>query len=1028
MRRSDREFRSKSAPRGRYSSSRALSTSIALFGVVALVTVVIAQPPGQNDRFKRENPSNSNDQRSTNRRPSIQGTGRGRAPNIRFLDTNRNGTVDKPEFVRFLSRMRQTPNQAQVADFLFRRLDSDGDGSLDTRELSKFGQLRQQRPEGNNRRRSNGPRQNPFPAFVSLLERNSSQVTTTTSTKTQTLSTEQTEFFKAKIRPVLEAKCYNCHSSAAPQLRGGLRVDMKHGLLTGGESGPAVIAGDPDESPLYLALIGDSYSQMPPNERLPDSVLDDFKYWIQNGAVDPRVDAMLFLQKQSQSEINIEEGREHWSFQPIRDVQTPRSSDDRWSQSDIDHFVWDAMTEVGLHPVADADRRTLIRRVTFDLIGLPPTPADIKAFVSDSQSIDQAIATVVDRLLDSPQFGERWGRHWLDVARYGESSGKDVNFSYPNAWRYRDYVVDAFNDDKPYDDFLREQIAGDLLRASNDAERAEHLIATGYLAVGTRSPNESDLKKFLLENADEQIDALSRGLLGLTIACARCHDHKFDPIRQSDYYALAGIFTSTETLFGGVRGPQVRQATEFVSLPTSLDFPDPAPLADDGYAILEERLEELRKERQELGPRNSQNQQANRRISIRISQAEARLAAYNEDGSSKHRAMGARDWQPSDLPILIRGDLDKPAEIAVRGFPEVLRGEHPPQIRRGSGRLELAEWLTDPDHPLTSRVMVNRIWQKLFGRGIVSTPDDFGTTGESPSHPELLDYLSQRFMDNDWSTKQLIRDIVLSRVYRLSADNRPQFAEIDPDNRWLWRHRPKRLEAEAIRDAMLFASGELRLNRPVGSAMARFEGVPTQFLQFVLAGQEQARASAMRLETELQNRGRRYGPGSNTTSRFSGRTNFGMLRQLRQYGINTSADTLFPEQNHRSIYLPVVRGQVNEALAAFDFPDPALVTGQRDTTTVATQALYTLNDTFVIQQSEKMAVRLGKHASTYDDGIDLAFEWTLGRQPNAREKKLAKDFFEDWGRESSNSRQAILGAWAAFSQSLFATAEFRQLD
>jgi hypothetical protein len=997
---------------------------------VALVTVVIAQPPPKNDRserFNRQDQSKSNDRRPQN---GPSNGSRRRGLSVRFLDTDRDGVVDKREFGRFLSRLPQFAKQPQAVDVLFRRLDANRDASLDTAELARFSQLKQQRPQGNNRRRSNGPRQNPFPQFVSLLERNSSQITTADAVNTQSISVQHTEFFKTKIQPVLEAKCYNCHSSAAPQLRGGLRVDMKHGLLTGGDSGPAVVPGDPDESPLYLALVGDSYSQMPPKERLPDSVLADFRQWIENGAPDPRKDSMLFLQKAPQSEIDIEQGRNHWSFRPIRVVQSPYSRDDKWSQSDIDRFVWTAMTEVGLHPVADADRRTLLRRVTFDLIGLPPTSADIQTFLKDSRSIDEALATVVDRLLESAQFGERWGRHWLDVARFGESSGKDVNFSYPNAWRYRDYVIDALNDDKPYDEFLREQIAGDLLTASSDAERAEHLIATGYLAVGTRSPNESDLKKFLLENADEQIDALSRGLLGLTIACARCHDHKFDPIRQSDYYALAGIFTSTETLFGGVRGPQIRQATELVSLPSSLDFPDPAPISSAGYTRLQDSLAQLRAQVREMGPRNEKNQQQLRRMSVRIAQAEARLASYNEDGTSKNRAMGARDWQPSDLPILIRGDLDKPAEIVARGFPEVLRdADNSPQIRRGSGRLELAEWITDPNHPLTARVMVNRIWQKLLGRGIVATPDDFGTTGEAPTHPELLDYLAHRFMNNGWSTKQLIRDIVLSRVYRLSSDNRPSFAEIDPDNQWLWRHRPKRLEAEAIRDAMLFASGELRMDRPVGSVVARFGILPSQLLQNILAGQEQARNIEMRFETQTQNRGRRGGrrPGSSGTGRFN-RGNGGTLRQLQQYGIHVTADALFPEQYHRSVYLPVMRGNINESLAAFDFPDPALVTGQRDATTVATQSLYSLNDSFVIELSERMAERLERHASSFNEGISLAFEWTLGREPSGRETRLARDFFEDWSRDSSSGRQGLQGAWAAFSQSLFATAEFRQLD
>jgi hypothetical protein len=1005
-----------------------------VLGTVALVTTVIAQPPqrdSQSERFNRQDASSPNVRRPQTQRPPQQPGGR-RGPNFRFLDTNRDGGVDKREFSRFAARSPQFSKQPQAADVVFRRLDADEDGSLDAGEFAKIGQLRQ-RSQQNNRWRSNRPRTNPFPELVRLLERNSSQTAASEAASAQPFSVEGAEFFEAKIQPVLEKRCYNCHSSASPKLRGGLRVDMKHGLLTGGDSGPAVVPGEPNESPLYLSLFGDEYSQMPPKDHLSDSVMDDFKRWIEMGAPDPRKDSMLFLQEAAKSEIDIEKGREHWSFQDVRDVLPPHSSDDEWSLTDIDRFVWDGLVKADLQPVADADRRTLLRRVTFDLVGLPPTPDDIEAFVSDSQSSDAALAVVVDRLLDSPQFGERWGRHWLDVARFAESSGKDINFSYPNAWRYRDYVIDALNDDKPYDDFLREQIAGDLLDASNDAERAEHLIATGYLAVGTRSPNESDLKKFLLENADEQIDALSRGVMGLTIACARCHDHKFDPIRQSDYYALAGIFTSTETLFGGVRGPQIRQSTQFVSLPTSLDFADPAPMTAEAYVDLQGRLEDLRSEMRELGPRNGENQRQFMRTSIRISQTEARIASYNPDGSSKPRTMGAHDWQPSDLPLLVYGELDQPAEIVPRGFPEILRGDHTSEIGRGSGRLELAEWITDPNHPLTSRVMVNRIWQKLLGRGIVPTPDDFGTTGKAPTHPELLDHLASRFIEDGWSTKQMIREIVLSRVYRLSSENHAKYAELDPDNQWLWRHRPKRLEAEAIRDAMLFASGDLRLERPVGSAMARLGSAPPQLLQSLLAGKDKLLDSSMRSETETQNRGGRrpFFGGRRPSGRagaFGGRAAGGMLRQLQQFGISVTADSLFPEQYHRSVYLPVVRGQVDESLAAFDFPDPALVTGQRDATTVATQSLYSLNDAFVIQQSEKLASRLSKHASTFDERIDLVFEWTLARKPNARELQLAKTFFRDWTRDAGTDRSTVAGAWAAFSQSLFSTAEFRQLD
>jgi hypothetical protein len=990
-------------------------------GVVVMVTAVLAQPPQRRNGSTPKNPQNRQEPQNQAQQR------RGRTPTLRALDTNRNKVVEKQELTRFLARIPRFQNQPQAGDFIFRQLDADQSGALDARELARFGQLRQQQGQTQNRRRNNGPRVNPFPQYVQLLERNT-RTNSAEPANTHSISTQQAEFFEAKIQPVLEAKCYNCHSSAAPQLRGGLRLDMKHGLLTGGESGPAVVPGEPDESPLYLAMIGESYSQMPPREQMPESVLNDFKRWIEAGAPDPRKDSMLFLQKAPSSQVDMEGGKKHWSFQPIRDPKPARSSDDNWSRTDIDRFAWIGMQEAGVSPVKDADRATLLRRVSFDLVGLPPTVNEVDAFVADRRATQQVLAEVVDRLLDSPQFGERWGRHWLDVARFGETSGKDVNFSYPDAWRYRDYVIDSVNADKPYDQFLREQIAGDLLPARSDEQRAEQLIATGYLAVGTRSPNESDLKKFLLENADEQIDSLSRGVLGMTIACARCHDHKFDPIRQSDYYALAGIFTSTETLFGGVRGPQIRQSTQLVSLPTTVDLTDPAPITAERYEDLVERLEEAQTALRDLGPRGQGNQQDFQRATVRVSQISARVDSFNADGSSKLRAMGARDWQASDLPVLVRGDLDKPAEIAPRGFPEILRGDHDSQIRRGSGRLELAEWLTDPEHPLTARVMSNRIWQKLLGTGIVPTSDDFGTTGEAPTHPELLDHLATQFVSNDWSTKSLIRQIVLSRMYQLSADNNADNSETDPDNRWLWRHRPKRLEAEAIRDAMLFASGDLRLDRPVGSAVARFGSAPPRLLQSLISGQDTYRSTAMEMEAANQPRRSFFGGRRPTgASRLNNRAN-GTLRQLEQFGIYVTLETAFPEQYHRSVYLPVIRGQVDESLSAFDFPDPSLVTGQRDTTTVAPQSLFLLNDTFVIQQADKTAKRLAEEGRTYRERIELAFQWTLGRKPESRELAVAIKFFQDWVDETGNDANSRTEAWSTFVQSLFATAEFRQLD
>ncbi len=725
--------------------------------------------------------------------------------------------MSEQEFQQFTQRNPRLKGNAELAQRFFARLDSDADGKLSPKEFQQMASLMQQLV--NRGRQGQGPRENPFPRFVEAIRRGGSATVEEPSSETA-LTSEQIAFFEEKIQPVLVGKCNRCHSADSATLRGGLRVDTRHGLLVGGDSGAAIVSGKPDESPLYLALIGDGYSQMPPKDPLPAEVLQDFQRWIEMGAPDPRRDEFQQVRTAPRDSIDIEAGREHWSFQPPRKTAASSVQDATWPLSDIDRAVLAQLEQQGLTPAQEADRQVLIRRVTFDLTGLPPTPAEVAEFLADPADTVDALADVVDRLLDSPQFGERWGRHWLDVARYAESTGKEFDVLYPHAWRYRDYVIDAFNQDKPYDRFLREQLAGDLLQASTPQERAELRVATGYLAVGSKSPRETDLRKLVLEIADEQIDAVSRGVLGVSIACARCHDHKFEPISQRDYYALAGIFTSTETLYGGVRSLQVRNATELIALPEGYDSEDPAPLTSEQVAEMRERLESLRKEMREQGINGPNASPEARRLVTQAQQLAGRLERYRDDGSSKSVAMGVREWQACDIPLFVRGDLDKPADIVPRGLVEVL-DRNGAEIQSGSGRLELADWITSPDNPLTARVMVNRIWLHLFGRGLVATPDDLGSTGDAPSHPELLDNLAVDFMDQDWSIKTAIRRMVLTRTYMMSSTEDAKNMTLDPDNRYLWRHNPKRLEAEAIRDAMLLASGQLDLERPVGSLIAR---------------------------------------------------------------------------------------------------------------------------------------------------------------------------------------------------------------
>jgi hypothetical protein len=716
-------------------------------------------------------------------------------------------------------------------------------------------------------------------------------------------------------------------------------------------------------------------SQMPPKKKLSAEVIQDFEKWISMGAPDPRTGKASLGEKS----IDITKGKEHWSFQPVKVVPAPKVGN--WASSPIDHYIEAKLAEQKLKPVADADKRTLARRAYFDLIGLPPTPEQVERFVKDERP--DAFAKLVDELLASPQFGEKWGRHWLDVARYAESSGKEQNIAYPYAWRYRDYVISAFNADKPYHLFLQEQLAGDLLPSKDDNDKSEKLIATGFLAIGAKSHNERNRQQFQLDLVDEQIDVMGQAMLGLTIACARCHDHKFDPIPTRDYYALAGIFNSTETLFGTAAGIQARQSSSLATLPISTDVPTGPMMSKTEVARLRKRVDELKKQRDEmLAEARKTMTQPLRALGLieQIAQGEKQLSYYDDDGNPKKMAMAVRDRTfPRDMPIHIRGEVSKTGEVVARGTVQVL-SDMPLKIARGSsGRKELAEWVASEKNPLTARVMVNRVWLHLFGTGIVATPDNFGTMGQKPSHPELLDYLASSFMKNGWSVKKLIREMMLSRTYRLSSNYDEANAAVDPDNIWHWRMSKRRLTAEAIRDSMLAISGELDTQAPVGSPVQRIEG---------------------------------------NVNRLGG---FG--------GPSFSTQT-----NHRSVYIPIVRENVPESLELFDFAEPSLVSGNRDDTSVPSQALYLMNNSQVIRMAEKFAETITKKTLSETERIDLAFRMAFGRPASDKESAAAEAFIKKFtAREARGfglrrNPNAEKSAWAAFAQALFAAGEFRYLD
>jgi Protein of unknown function (DUF1553)/Protein of unknown function (DUF1549)/Planctomycete cytochrome C/EF hand len=868
-----------------------------------------------------------------------------------FGDTDLDGRLSLDEYREQLRASPRMKNAAATIEPLFRRLDKDHDGFL---SLAEYRTAFAQRPGGPTTKPGTSKSNEKLPG---------ANVPNADKATTGLITPDQERFFEAKIRPVLATQCGKCHSSTAEKLRGGLHVDSRDGLRNGGDSGPAVVPGNPEESLLIQAIrYRDEDLKMPPKAKLPDAVVADFEAWVKMGAPDPRTGPAAAAPRPP---VNLANGRDFWSFRPPkRSVPTAMKRAD-WPLGEIDRFLLVALEARGLKPVADADRSRLIRRVTFDLSGLPPTPEEIDAFVTDQSP--GAFAIVVDRLLASPRFGERWGRHWLDVARFAESSGK-TNFTYPQAWRYRDWVIASLSADKPYDQFVREQIAGDIVPAEDDRRRAERLIATGFLALGSKAHDAENRGQFVLDVIDEQIEATTRAFLGLTVACARCHDHKIDPISQRDYYALSGIFRSTRTCSGTLPGvfPNFN-ASPLIELPSGAGVPSAlAPLPPGQRAAMEERRAALVRERDSIPPGEA-NRDRLRRANSMLAVVHYRLAVDPPDGPPRAFAMGARDRDEAvDSPLFVRGELDQPGEVVPRGLVRVLCDGPPDSIAAGSGRRELADWLASPANPLTARVIVNRVWLHLFGRGLVPTPDNFGAAGRPPSHPALLDNLAVEFMAQGWSIKRLIRRLVLSRAYRLDSANDPRNFEVDPDNALVWRMSQRRLEAEALRDAMLFISGRLVLKPPVGSAVAR--------------------------------------------------NGEGYAGFIRVAGLDAS-DT------HRSVYLPVIRDQVLESLALFDFADPSLVTGERSSTIGPAQALYFMNSPFVIRQAEGLAERLRAVEGGDAGRARRVYRLAYARLPTDEERDGALAFLRAFAAPKSAP-----DAWSALCQALFAGAEFRYLD
>lgn len=968
------------------------------------------------------------------------------------------------------------------------------------------------------------------------------------------------EFFEKKIRPVLVQHCYECHSADAKALKAGLLLDSRDGWKQGGDSGPAIVPGKPDDSLLIQALKYDDGMEMPPKGKLSDEIVSDFVKWVEQGAPDPRTAPVKAIARR---EIDIEAGKQFWCFKPIAPPTIPAVKDRAWPNSDIDRFILAKQEAAKIRPIGDADRATWLRRVTFDVIGLPPTPAEIDDFVADSSP--DAREQVVDRLLASPHFGERWGRHWLDIARFAESSGGGRSMIFAEAWRYRDYVIRSFNDNKPFDRFVLEQLAGDLLPFDSPQQQEEQLVATALLALGPTNYEEQDKQALEFDVVDEQIDTLGKGLLGMTIGCARCHDHKFDPIPQRDYYALAGIFRSSHLLIHD-------NVSKWLERPLPMSAEQAAAVKQHELAVadLKKRIDAAKAEEQRLAaarkdagdeddapgtPRGPIELEAFAGIVLDDSEAkkvgewthsqfsrhyigdgyshdgnkdkgkktltftptvpkvgmyEVRLAYNSADGRATnvpieildldgehdlkinqrtpppidhrfvslgkfrfdesgqwyilisnegtdgHVIVDALQLLPADegrgvrgegrgkdkttdhgqrttgktpntkdkLPdlkdlekqlkelndrapyrpmamaiedakqmeetnIRIRGNVHSKGDKVPRGYLQVATYGSPAlPPPKESGRRELAEWMTSSTNPLTARVLANRVWHHLFGVGLVRTVDNFGSTGETPSHPELLDHLAARLLNNGWSVKSLVREIVLSRTYGLSSSefrvpsseetatkSSTRSSELgtrnsaaDPENRLLWRQNRRRLTAEAIRDAMLLTSDSLD-------------------------------------RTML------------------GRT----LRNPKQDGPNANIGemTYVFDDSRRSVYTPILRNRLLELFEAFDFADPNLSIGRRNVTTVPTQALYLMNSPFVLDETRDAARELLAQPDLTDEQrVESAYRTTLGRSPTARERALALRIVTP---STENTTPSPI-AWERLFQALFASVDFRYID
>ena len=917
-------------------------------------------------------------------------------------------------------------------------------------------------------------------------------------TSSATAEQQGPEYFEEHVRPLLAARCQVCHNA---QLKSG-NIDLSgvEGFLKARDEAALISAEQPESSRL-LAIVGyEGRVKMPPSGKLPPEEIAILVNWVEQGAPWPGAEQREAMIPEHQLGSFTEEQQNYWAFQPVADPSLPEVRDRGWATNSIDRFVLAKIEEHGLAPASPADKLTLLRRATFDLKGVPPTPREATAFLEDESP--RAFEKVVERLLASPLYGERWGRHWLDVARYADSTGNDEDHRYPYAWRYRDYVIQAFNHDMPYDQFIREQIAGDLL-PSEDSGRVNRrgIVATGFLALGPKAIAQQDKIRMLYDVYDEQIEVVSKSMLGLTIACARCHDHKFDPILTRDYYSLAGIFASTRSFRDPdshvsrmLLKPLVPQA-EFERYEAEQELIKNAQIELNNTADVEiehyidsiaDRVGEymlaahevyedggeadviaaardldraqLQQWIEYLKPRETPRRQlAEWREAMRAQRSEV-AAAYEQrfnttlkvwhhtirrwrktaiarlrDGTMPpppkprfapgrdrfffdvYHAKGAplrfegearehilkpetlqtiarlkgeleelrakampqppmanavEEAEPVDQRVFVRGDYNAEGESAAKVFPAILAGFDQEPVTSGSGRLEFANWIASPTNPLTARVMVNRIWQKHFGEGIVRTPSNFGKLGQPPTHPELLDWLAMRFVEGGWSVKDMHRRIMLSNAYRMSSAESETAARADPSNQWLSRFNRRRLDIEELRDGMLAID---------------------KSIDYTMGGTLQSGFGT---------------DGENSNARLS-------------IDPATSA--------RRMVYLPLRRANLPTLLNLFDFGDAVTSLGKRPVTNVAPQALFLMNSKFVSDRAANLARQLLEEEGWTDaERLERAHLSVLTRKPEAGELDQGLSYVG--GFRSRFENVTPQDAWQSYCRILLASNSFIYVD